>query len=151
MIDVELNIRNRKIVNMPEFKAAFRYLKDGKHLVTIKDVRKRSLPQNAYYWGVVAPMVLRGLRDAGFDEVENNEDAHEVIKNLFLKKIVVSKQTGDMIEIVGSSAKLSIPEFDEFIDRICKWASEYLGVVIPSPNQEFAMFCDDINNINHEI
>ena len=58
---------------MTEFKAAFRYLKDGKHLVTIKDVRKRSLPQNAYYWGVVVPMVLRGLRDAGFDEVENNE------------------------------------------------------------------------------
>lgn len=146
MTEVLLHIRNRKIINMPEFKEAFRFLKDGKHLVTIKDIRKRSLPQNAYYWGVVVPMILRGLNDAGFDDVENKDDAHEVIKQLHLKKLVVSKQTGDMIEIAGSSSKLSIPQFDEFLDKVCKWASEYLSVVIPSPNQELAMFCEDVNN-----
>ena len=48
MVEVIININNRKVVNMKEFREAFNQLKDGKHMVTVKDMRKRSLPQNAY-------------------------------------------------------------------------------------------------------
>lgn len=140
MIEVVININNRKISNMPEFKEAFKYLKDGRYLVTVKDLRKRSLPQNAYYWSVIVPLVRKGLFDNGYDEVQTNDDAHEVIKHIHLKKRIVSKQSGDVIDIAGSTAILKMPEFNELIERICKWSAEFLGVVIPSPNEELVMF-----------
>ena len=140
MQELIIHIRDKKIVNMPEMRKVFNALKEGKYLISIKDFRKRSIPQNAYYWSVVVPLVRKGLYEAGFDEVRTNDDAHEIIKHVHLKKQMVSKQTGDVIDIAGSSSSLSIPEFNEFIERVCKWASEYLGIYIPSPNEQLAEF-----------
>ena len=140
MVEVIINISNKKVVNMKEFREAFNQLKDGKHLVTVKDIRKRSIPQNSYYWGVMVPMIRKGLYESGFDEIRTNNDAHEIIKHVHLKKRMVSKQTGDVIDVAGSSSVLSIPEFNEFIERVCRWASEYLGIYIPSPYEQMAEF-----------
>lgn len=144
MQELIININNRKILNMTELKKAFNQLKDGKHLLTIKDYRKRSLPQNAYYWSVVVPLIRRGLYDAGYDEVRTNDDAHEVIKQVHLKRNIVNKQTGELIEIAGHTSKLTIPEFNEFIEAVCKWSAEWLNVYIPSPNEQLAEFENSI-------
>lgn len=150
MIELVININNRKLINPAEFKNALKDLKDGKHLVTVKDYRKRSLSQNAYYWGVIVPLVKNGLYEAGFDEVKTTADAHEVMKHVLLRNRLVSKQTGDVIDIAGSSSKLTIPEFNNYIETICKWASEYLGVVIPTPGEELAMFIDQVEEFVEE-
>ena len=138
MIEVTIHKANRTIVNMKEFMEAFHQVKDGKVLVIFKDIRTRSIPQNKYYWKVVVPMVRAGLYEAGFEEVKKNEDAHEVLKQVHLTRKMESKKNGDVIPIAGSSAKLSIPEFDIYIETICRWAAEYLGVIIPSPHQQLA-------------
>ncbi len=49
----------------------FTELKDGVYQVIIKTRGRRSLLQNAYYWGVVCDMVDDGLRDAGYDGVKD--------------------------------------------------------------------------------
>jgi hypothetical protein len=149
MKEFVLQISGRKIVNMLEFRHFFNELKDGKHLLTIKDLRKRSVSQNAYYWGVMVPIIKKALYDAGYDEVTTNEDAHEVIKHLLLKKRIVSKQTGDVIDISTSTTKLSISEFNEFIERVCRWAAEFLGTYIPSPNEEMVMFTEKLNDMEY--
>lgn len=137
---------------MQEFRTAFAQLKDGKHLVTVKDMRKRSIPQNSYYWGVIVPLVRKGLYDAGYDEVRTNDDAHEVLKHIHLRKRMVSRQTGDVIDIAGSSAKLTTPEFNEYIESICRWSAEFLGVVIPSPHEYLSVEFDNwIENLAHEV
>lgn len=151
MKEFVLKISNRRIVNLQEFKSLLNELKDGKHHIAIKDMRKRSLPQNAYYWGVIVPMVRKGLYESGYDEVQSNDDAHEVIKHIHLKKRIVSKQTGDIIDIAGSTAKLSIPEFNNFIEDVCKWSAEFLSVVIPSPNQELVMFDQHIEKTISDV
>ncbi len=140
MVEVIIHIANKKVINMKEFRAAFNQLKDGKHLVTVKDIRKRSVPQNSYYWAVVVPFVRKGLYDIGFDEVQTDVDAHRLLKKQFIRKQFVNKQTGEVVGFTGSTTELSIPEMNEYIERICRWSSEYLGVYIPSPNQEFAEF-----------
>jgi hypothetical protein len=140
MIEVTIHKANRTIVNMKEFMTAFHQVKDGKCVVTFKDVRKRSLPQNSYYWKVVVPAVRSGLYDAGYDEVRTNEDAHVVLKQIHLTRKMENKKNGDVIPIAGSSRKLSVPEFNIYIETICKWAAEYLGIVIPSPNQQLAEY-----------
>ena len=150
MKELVITVSNRILVNSKEFLELFKDLKDGKHLVTVKDFRKRSLPQNAYYWGVMVPLVKKGLYDAGYDDVRTNDDAHEIIKHIHLRKRMVSKHTGDVIDIAGSSAELKVSEFNVFIENICKWAAEYLGIVIPSPNEEMAMFCENVNQLEDE-
>lgn len=140
MIELIIHINNGKLINPVEFKEAFRGLKDGKHLVMIKDMRKRSLSQNAYYWGVCVPMVRKGLYEIGFDDVKTDADAHEMMKQLHLKRRMINNQTGDIIDLAGSSAKLTTPEFSEYLEQVCRWASEYLSINIPSPNEQLAEF-----------
>ena len=121
--------------------AVLNSLKVGNHYrVIIKDAKSRSLPQNAYYWAVIVPMVRKALYDLGYDEVKDNMDAHEVLKHLHLRKRIVSKQTGDVIDIARSSAELTIPEFNEYIENICRWAAQNIELVIPSPYQQLKDF-----------
>lgn len=128
------------ILNMADFRQAFDRMKDGKILLTMKDYRKRSIPQNAYYWVVVVPMVRKALYDTGWDDIQTNDDAHEALKKQFIKRKLVNKTTGEVVTMTGKSSLLTIPEFNEYIERICKWAAEYLSIVIPSPNQQYHEF-----------
>ena len=142
-----LHITNGTITNPKVVREKFTELKDGKYLVTIKSIKKRSLPQNKYYWSVVVPMVKDGLRDAGYNDIKTNEDAHEILKHLFLKKTITSEKTGEEITIAGSTAKLQTTEFNQFLEDIWQWASEYLNISIPQPNEQMIMFAEyDQNN-----
>lgn len=150
MQEVLISRTEKGLTNQDQLMAVFNSLKIGHHRVIIKDARTRSLPQNAYYWGVIVPLVRQGLYDAGYDEVKTNMDAHEVIKHLHLRKRVVSKQTGDVIDIAGSTAGLSVIEFNTLIEDVCRWSAEFLGVVIPSPNQQMKDFEDYVNLMEDE-
>lgn len=113
-------------------------LKPGRYRVRVDEYSKRSLPQNAYYWSTVVPLVYKALRDAGFDAVRNHDDAHEVMKHLFLK---VSEQRGEvLIERVKSTTELTKMEFSEYIEHITLWAWDYLQVTIPAPGQQLEVF-----------
>lgn len=116
-------------------------LPDGEYVWEIKPYKpKRSNQQNAYYWAVIVPLVEKGLRDIGFDEIRDAEDAHEAIKSLFFKKILHNETHEELtIETVTSTTKFSKEEFSEKIDMIIKWAWEYLAVSIPLPNSQAAM------------
>lgn len=139
MSEIFIYINNGKVTQLEVLSQFFTTHKDGKYLLSTKNAKKRSLPQNAYYWGIMVPSVRNGLYHAGYDEVKTNDDAHEVIKHLHLKKQIVNKHTGELLSVVGSTAKLSTTEFMEFVENVCRWASMYLGIVIPMPNEELIM------------
>ena len=128
----------KRVINHQDLKDFFRSFKTGATLITARDYRKRSNQQNRYYWAVMVPIVRAGLQDLGFDDIEDNEDAHELLKELHLKKSILSRVTGDEIPIAGSTRKLTIFEMNEYIERVARWAAEYLGVFIPSPTQQYA-------------
>jgi len=127
---------------MDEFRETMNMLKPGKYKIVITDARKRSIPQNSYYWGVVVPMVRKGLYDQGFDEIRTNDQAHAVIKRYHLKNEVVSKDTGHVLEQDGTTTELTPATFNDFIERVARWAAEYLGIAIPSPNEQYNNFQD---------
>lgn len=139
-MDFILHIKDSAITNKVAVRKFFNQLKDGKYLVRVDSFKKRTLPQNAYYWSVVVPMVKDGLRDAGYSEVKTNEDAHEILKHLFLKKKMVNEKNGDEIIIAGSTADLKTVEFNTFLEEIWQWAAEYLGITVPAPNEQLVMF-----------
>jgi RNA-binding protein YhbY len=113
---------------------------NGKFVMKIEDKNKRSLPQNAYYWACVVPLVKHGLREAGYDEIKTDEDAHEVMKHLFLKHQIGNKNTGEIIELTRSTTTLTKELFNQYLEDVWKWAAEFLGISIPSPGQQSEMF-----------
>lgn len=114
-------------------------LKDGKYTVQIERFfGKRSSQQNRYFHGVVVPLVLEGLRNAGFDEVKDNEDAKTVIKNLFLKQQITNGC--ETFTLIKDTHKLNAKEMIDFIEEVKKWSASYLGVFIPEPNTQSKLF-----------
>lgn len=138
-IQVFIHITRNAIANRQVLKRAFELLKDGKYCVTIEAANKRTIHQNAYYHGVIVPLVMEGLQNVGYSEIRTAEDAHETLKFLFLKKCIPNENTGEAIEFIGSTAKLTTTEFNLFIDQIIMWAAEFLGIQIPLPNEQMQL------------
>jgi hypothetical protein len=102
--------------------------------IEIKEVgTRRSVQQNAYWWGVAIPYLQRGLTDLGWDLTA--EEVHYFIKDKFLKKQIVNNQTGEMTSMVGDTRTLSKKDFGEFLERVQRFAATTLSVIIPDPNE----------------
>jgi hypothetical protein len=131
-----------KYTELDKFKHNIANLPDGYYSNTIKRVyNNRSNEQNKYYWGVVLPNLVEGLKDVGYAEL-SIEEAHEFCKNKFIfqetkNMCVVNKVTGEIqnIKYYPSTAKLTTTEFNEYFERIIIFASEYLSINIPYPNE----------------
>lgn len=117
--------------NPEYFKGMFKQF-NGKHItVTVGRYRKpRSNEENNYYFGVVVKMIAD---DIG----EESENVHESLKSLFLTDIRYIKVRGKLVKItkVKSTTDLSTLEMEDYLERIRRWASELLGIVIPLPEQ----------------
>lgn len=119
--DGRLFIRNRK-----QFDEQVRGMREGWELeVTVQRRRATRSPQaNAYYWGVALQMISEYTGD----EVE---DLHEHFKVRFLPKKL--HMDGDEIVIGGSTRSLNVNQFYEYVERIRRFAAEFLDCNIPDP------------------
>jgi hypothetical protein len=106
-----------------------------------KPKKKRSNPQNAFYYGVIIPIVQNCLRDAG--HIITNEGAHDLIKLKFLKEVILTNEdTGEVVERVKSTTELSTSQFMDFVAEIRIFTLEYFGVNIPEPNENLTLKFD---------
>jgi len=92
---------------------------------------KRTNEQNAYYWGVVIPIL------ADYFGHDNPENMHEDLKLKF--NPVESRLTKGKI-IGGTTIKMSTVEFmvaeDSYVERICRWAAMEYQIYIPPPKKD---------------
>ena len=103
-----------------------------------KAKKKRSNPQNAFYWGVVVPIVRNGLIEIGYKLT--NERTHDFLKERFLKEELVNEETGELLGSVSkSTASLTTTQFMEYMADINQFAAEFLGVTIPDPNEQLTI------------
>ena len=139
-MEIILHIDNNVVANHTLWENFLKELKDGSYTVAFKPRKYRSLNQNAYYWGIMVPMVKDGLREQGYDEVKSSNDAHEVLKALFRKREIVNKETGQLITVIpGSTTDMSTSEFKIYMEEIGKWAAEFLGINIPPPGMQMTI------------
>lgn len=98
---------------------------NGKHVVVYigKPTKDRTLPQNSYLWGVPYKIIAE---ETGSDV----DSVHYEMVGMFLR------ESGGTIPRIKSTTKLSTIEFNEYVDRIIRWAAEFLGLYIPLPNEE---------------
>ena len=136
---IAISIVNGKIANAKTVRAAFDSLEDGRYSLKFETINKRSLPQNSYYWSAVVPIVKDGLRANGFNDVKTNGDAHMVLKHLFLKRHIKSEISDELIVVETSTTELNKEGFNIYLEDIYQWASTYLGIVIPQPNEQISL------------
>lgn len=111
---------------------------EGKEIeIEVKEKKSdRSQEQNAYYWGVVVPIVQAGLIDAGFEReiFRRKEAVHELLKGLFCPLVQIVELNIDSITTLEpTTTNLNTKQMLEYFDDIKRWASEFLGVFIPDP------------------
>lgn len=112
------------LANMTKYRAYLAGFKEDAEIELIlrKRTKKRTNPQNRYYWGIVVPMLAENF---GYTK----DEMHEALKWLFLRKPDADPPT------VGSTAKLQTKEFAAYIEQIQTWAATEHGIVIPDPDE----------------
>lgn len=106
----------------------------GEYVCTVqRKQRRRTTPQNAYLWAVVYPMLLTGLRQAGW-EFTDCEQVHHFFKQHVAGESFINRKTGEAVTLPGSTAAMSTLEFETYIDRLRRYAEQYLNIEIPEPN-----------------
>ena len=124
--------------NLKRFRQEVQVFNGKEVIITVQRKRNhRSEQQNRYYWGGVVPIVCEGLNGVGYRV--SKMDTHEYLKATFLKDKLVNEQTGEYLETIGSTTKLTTTEFMEFIQDVQRWASEFLNVYIPDPGEQVEM------------
>lgn len=87
-------------------------------------VKRRSGNQQRYQWGVVYAVIADHTGHTA-DEV------HEVMKQMFCPARTI--RIGDAEQQIRSTAQLSVPEMQGYLDQVIAFAAVELGLDIPSP------------------
>lgn len=94
--------------------------------------RPRTNKQNRWYWGVVVKMIAEYAH-------EDPEKIHEFLKGEFCIQDIVVIKLKDGSEatrkIPMSTTKLLTTGFNKYKEDIQSWAREFLGLIIPDPEQ----------------
>src|SRR3990167_10781330 len=102
----------------------------GKYLLTLKKpTRRRSTPQNAWYWACVLPVIADYIGEEDLEEVDRLMESQHLRTQVSVK--------GKMYTKVGRGSKLNSHDFGEYVERVRMWASKELGCVIPDPDPEY--------------
>jgi len=112
---------------------------NGKEVVITfsKPFKKRSNRQNDFYWGVVMPIVQRGLYDATGELRDVKNIHYNILLPLFAPtNEIVNVDTGESLLERLTSSEMTTTQFCEYILEVQKWGAEFLGIDIPSPNEE---------------
>lgn len=112
----------------------------GKELgVRIEEWRDaRSIQANNYYWGCV----LTPMSESGSAGDQSPEEIHDAMCARFLpdehKRVAFfNAMTGDRLEVeidTRRSSKLKGDEFYDFVEKVRKFALEFMGVVTEDPD-----------------
>lgn len=101
--------------------------------VTVRLIRpkqRRSLAQNAFYWGIVLPDVLSGLRELAVTAGEecpfpDVDSIHEAFKYMYLGVEVVSVPGTDVkMERPSTTTVLTTAQFSSYVEHIIRWAGD---------------------------
>ena len=108
--------------NLDQLKKFMSELPSNEYMIKISVFKEdRSIDQNRYYWKLLEIIA----NEIGYEP----EEMHEVYKFKFLKK-TIQDTNGNLIKGVGSTRKLKVNEFTDYLNNIKKHASE-LNITIP--------------------
>ena len=133
--DGVLSIRYRKLLD----KALFEIGDCEVDLKISKKFRKRTSPQNRYYWSVIVQYWMQLLSDSQ-GEIYTKDRTHLFLKQNFNYRDVVIEATGEVLREMKSTTENRTFEMEEFHEVCRQKALEFFNVVIPLPNEQLEIF-----------
>lgn len=120
-INILTNVKDGKIIYNRELLSASLELFEGKSItITIQENKKqRSNDQNSYYWSVVLPFIVEGIAELQGEPTTSNE---------------IHKQMKQDFNDGNSTTELNPKQFNEYLNKVVRFASEFLNITIPEPN-----------------
>lgn len=95
---------------------------------------RRSLRANSRYWASVIPLAIEVLSQGRVLPL-SKEQAHEVLKRVFLGEEEVVGPGGVVVMIPLRSSTLPSPEFNAYVQRIEHWLLHDHGVHVPAAGE----------------
>lgn len=89
---------------------------------------KRSEQQNRYWWAIVTIL----SKEIGYTK----DELHEILKFKFLKRSKVVESTGEILEYLESTTKLSKSEFADMTSELIRWSAETFNIILPVPGEQ---------------
>jgi len=118
IIDGKMEELNRKLLQSHISRCA-----PGKYVMTIeKDYPTRSSQENRYYWGLA-------LKIIGDELGYTPEECHTIFGEMFLSYEKNGRR------FVRTTTKLKTVEFEEYIEKVRRFAAMELHVYLPLPNE----------------
>jgi len=126
-----------RVVNAKVFRQDLDSLPKGKYQHTVEKLRRsKSTPQLGYLFGVIYPIVLKGLNDAGW-EYTSVEQVDIKCKSMFAGKEIINRHTGEIESIPELKRDMTTIEMMNYVELIKQWSSEYLNIYIPNPEPNY--------------
>jgi hypothetical protein len=98
--------------------------------VTVEqEVETRRQRANRFYFGVILKLMAE-------ESGHSVDELHELGKLRHNSKLVVDPFTGEETKIAQSTAKLTIPEFSVYLERVMLDGAEWLGITFPAPRRD---------------
>jgi hypothetical protein len=133
-IDGSLRLHKRS-----EFDSLMKDFKGCDVLITVsKKYKKRSINQNAYYFGVVVTEIRDRLNELGHNVTLDL--THEMLKARFNSQESFNEATGEVFNFPKSTTEMNTEEFCEYIDKIIIFAKQSLDIDILYPNEQGELF-----------
>ena len=99
-----------------------------------------TVPQMRWYRGVCIRLLAMCMRDHGVNGPHGgpitDEQVHQMMAMRFLRETVcVIPETGECMDIVPSTSKITTARMSEYWQAIQHWAFEVFDLTIPNPEQ----------------
>jgi len=108
-------------------------------IVTIeKAKKKRSNPQNAYYWGILIALTVEAIKNE-WGEIWSIQKAHQFLKGKFLFFERVNEITGEIVKTPKSTTENTTTEQENYHTEIRNFLKEWFNVNAPLPNEEIKL------------
>ncbi len=126
-----------RVINAKVFRSDLDNLPKGKYKHTVeKYYRKASPSQFGYLYGVVYPLSMIALNDAGYEFV-NIGEVDIFWKELFANKEILNRETGEIMILPLSKAEFKTIDEMAYSDKIRDYCSEYFNTYIPDPDPNY--------------
>ena len=137
-ITIPSNVKNGKLVqNRNLIQNAIASFEDTNINITIeRRSKKRSVQQNAFYWGVWIPIIQQAINDT-WGEFYPPDEVHNVLKALCNYEERPNPATGEIQRVPMSSTKLTTYEWEkEFKQQVRQMCMDNFNLDLPEPDNE---------------
>lgn len=112
-------------------------LPKGRYRLTVeKYYKKASHEQFKYLYGLVYPLSMVALNDAGY-EFTNIDEIDIFWKEIFANKEILNRETGEVLKVPMSKSQFKTIDEMTYCDAIRNYCLEYFAMHIPDPDPNY--------------